>query len=135
MLLVQPRGEGDERHLVATQPGSAQVSQVHTQVSPPEPCLPPQPRWTAAGVSLPLRAEIVTGGAQVGARCLLLGALTSSKKERALMATPRLWAAAPRAPRRCSTSDTVPMTCTTTCSLFWKKPLRKGGSCPQSRLP
>lgn len=51
------------------------------------------------------------------------------------MATWRLCAAAPLAPRRCSTSDTVPMTRTTTCSLFWKKPLRKAGICLWSRLP
>lgn len=51
------------------------------------------------------------------------------------MATRRLCAAAPLVPRRCSTSDTVPMTRTTTCSLFWKKPLRKAGICLWSRLP
>ena len=51
------------------------------------------------------------------------------------MATERLWAPAPCAPRRCSTSDTVPMRCTTTGSLFRKRPLRKCGSCPRSRLP
>lgn len=51
------------------------------------------------------------------------------------MAMLRLWTPTPQAPRRCSTSDTVPMMCSTTGSLFWKKPLRKGGSCPWSRLP
>lgn len=33
--MVQPRGEGAERHLAATRPGSAQECPVHTQVSPP----------------------------------------------------------------------------------------------------
>lgn len=65
----------------------------------------------------------------------LPGALTSSKKERVLMAMLRPWASVLCAPRRCSTSDTVPMRRTSTCPLLWKKPLRKGGSCPRSRLP
>lgn len=51
------------------------------------------------------------------------------------MATLRLWFPVPCAPRRCSVSDTVPMTHTITCSLLWKKPSRKGRSCPWSRLP
>lgn len=51
------------------------------------------------------------------------------------MAMLRPWASVLCAPRRCSTSDTVPMTLTSTCPLLWKKPLRKGGSCPRSRLP
>lgn len=63
------------------------------------------------------------------------GTLTSSKKERVLTATERLWAPTPCAPRRCSTSDTVPMRCATWGSLFRKKPLRKYGSCLRSRLP
>lgn len=42
------------------------------------------------------------------------------------MAMPRLWAFVLCAPRRCSTSVTVPMTRTTTGSLLWKKPVEEG---------
>lgn len=63
------------------------------------------------------------------------GTLTSLKKERVLMATLRHWTPTPQVPRRCSTSDTVPMMSSTAGSLFWKKPFRKSGSCPRSRLP
>lgn len=51
------------------------------------------------------------------------------------MATLRLWAPTPCAPRRCSMSDTVRMRRTTTGSLLRKKPSRKAGSCRHSRLP
>ena len=51
------------------------------------------------------------------------------------MVMPRLWASVLCAPGRCSTSDTVPMTRTTTGSLLWKKPSRKGGGSPRSRCP
>lgn len=51
------------------------------------------------------------------------------------MATLRHWAPTPQGPRRCSMSDTVPIMSSTAGSLFWKKPLRKSGSCPRSRLP
>lgn len=104
----------------ATHPGSCPA--------PPPPC----PRATAAFEEGPGEAP---EGHEMGCPPLP-GALTSSKKARVLMATRRPRVSVMCAPRRCSASDAVPMMRTTTTgSLLWKKPLRKGGSCPRSRLP
>lgn len=91
----------------------------HTQAAPP------------ASTPRPAGPPCLRGGCPTPAR----GTLTSSKKERELMAMLRLWAPRPCAPSRCSVSDTVPIRRMTTGSLLRKKPSRKGGSCRLSRLP